>query len=97
VPRTVSREHDAATSSLNPFGLIDVGTRSAPALGNIDGDGDPDAFVGDLLARHGAVGGHPDADHDPTDTPTTTPTDTPTETALGAPRREPRWWGHAKS
>ena len=32
----------------NPFGLTDVGTRSAPTLADIDGDGDLDAFVGNL-------------------------------------------------
>ena len=36
-----------AASALNPFGLQQVDGRSRPALVDIDGDGDLDAFVGD--------------------------------------------------
>jgi hypothetical protein len=36
-----------AASALNPFGLQPVDGRSRPALVDIDGDGDLDAFVGD--------------------------------------------------
>ena len=35
-----------AAASTNPFGLADVGFVAAPALADIDGDGDLDAFVG---------------------------------------------------
>ncbi len=35
-----------ASSSLNPFGLANVGQRSSPELADIDGDGDLDAFIG---------------------------------------------------
>ncbi|MBD2388785.1 hypothetical protein [Cylindrospermum sp. FACHB-282] len=32
----------------NPFGLTDVGFYAAPTFADIDGDGDLDAFVGNL-------------------------------------------------
>ncbi|WP_240592737.1 FG-GAP repeat domain-containing protein, partial [Macromonas bipunctata] len=35
-----------AVASTNPFGLVDVGSVAKPALVDIDGDGDLDAFVG---------------------------------------------------
>ena len=35
-----------ALAKINPFGLKDVGTFATPTLGDIDGDGDLDAFVG---------------------------------------------------
>ena len=35
-----------AASSINPFGLTDVGSISAPVFADIDGDGDLDAFIG---------------------------------------------------
>jgi len=34
--------------STNPFGLADVGSNASPALADLDGDGDLDAFVGEL-------------------------------------------------
>jgi hypothetical protein len=34
------------TSTANPFNGFDVGNISVPALGDVDGDGDPDAVVG---------------------------------------------------
>jgi hypothetical protein len=37
---------------LNPFGLPDAGTRSAPALADLDGDGDLDLLVGELSGSH---------------------------------------------
>jgi hypothetical protein len=40
-----------AAAVTNPFGLIDVGANSAPALADIDGDGDLDAFVGERDGR----------------------------------------------
>jgi large repetitive protein len=36
----------------NPFGLSDVGTRSAPAFGDVDDDGDLDLLVGELSGSH---------------------------------------------
>ena len=36
-------------TAINPFGLKDVGTLSTPALGDIDNDGDLDAFVGEVF------------------------------------------------
>lgn len=36
-----------AASTTNPFGLVDVGTASTPALGDLDIDGDLDALVGE--------------------------------------------------
>ena len=37
------------TVTMNPFGLSYVGNRSAPSFADIDGDGDLDAFVGQVL------------------------------------------------
>ncbi|AFY45959.1 VCBS repeat-containing protein [Nostoc sp. PCC 7524] len=37
-----------ASPTTNPFGLTDVGYFAAPTLADIDGDGDLDAFVGNL-------------------------------------------------
>ena len=37
---------DFALSVTNPFGLMNVGERSAPAFADIDNDGDFDAFIG---------------------------------------------------
>lgn len=34
------------SSSASPFGLVDIGSNAAPALVDIDGDGDLDAFIG---------------------------------------------------
>jgi hypothetical protein len=34
------------TGGDNPFDGVDVGSRSAPALADLDGDGDLDAFIG---------------------------------------------------
>ena len=39
-----------AAPSTNPFGLADVGSQAAPAFADLDGDGDLDAFVGELRA-----------------------------------------------
>ncbi|SFE67839.1 FG-GAP-like repeat-containing protein [Nitrosomonas sp. Nm166] len=36
-------------TAINPFGLTDVGTLAAPALADIDNDGDLDAFVGEVF------------------------------------------------
>jgi hypothetical protein len=35
-----------ASPSINSFGLLDVGSRAAPAFADIDGDGYPDLFIG---------------------------------------------------
>ncbi len=35
-----------ASASTNPFGLADVGSDAAPAFADLDGDGAPDAYVG---------------------------------------------------
>jgi len=40
-----------AAPTTNPFGLTDVGLYAAPTLADIDGDGDLDAFVGELLGN----------------------------------------------
>ena len=40
-----------ATPVVNPFGLIDVVDNSRPALVDIDGDGDIDAFIGDVAGN----------------------------------------------
>ncbi len=40
-----------ATPSTNPFGLTDVGFASTPSFVDIDGDGDLDAFVGELFGN----------------------------------------------
>jgi hypothetical protein len=37
-----------AAPQTNPFGLVKVQDFSSPALGDIDGDGDLDAFIGDV-------------------------------------------------
>ena len=36
------------TSSLNPFQGVDVGSFSVPSFADLDGDGDLDAFSGEL-------------------------------------------------
>ncbi len=38
------------TGALNPLDNVDVGTQSVPALGDVDGDGDRDLFVGELFS-----------------------------------------------
>lgn len=40
-----------AAASTNPFGLIDVGDYAVPALVDIDGDGDFDAFIGEVAGN----------------------------------------------
>ena len=35
----------------NPFGLADVGNGSTPTFADIDGDGDPDAFIGEFFGN----------------------------------------------
>ena len=40
-----------APPEANPFGLADVGDRASPAFADLDGDGDLDAFVGNLDGR----------------------------------------------
>jgi cysteine-rich repeat protein len=40
-----------APSSANPFGLADVGSYSTPSFADLDGDGDLDAFIGELLGN----------------------------------------------
>jgi large repetitive protein len=35
----------------DPYGLSDVGDTSAPTFGDLDGDGDPDALVGDFSGK----------------------------------------------
>ena len=39
---------DFAPSENNPFGFTNVGNRNTPAFADLDGDGDQDAFVGNL-------------------------------------------------
>jgi hypothetical protein len=40
-----------APPSANPFGLVNVGLRAAPAFADIDGDGDLDAFAGEVYGN----------------------------------------------
>jgi hypothetical protein len=40
-----------AASSSNPFGLSDVGGYAAPEFADLDGDGDLDAFIGNLIGN----------------------------------------------
>ena len=40
-----------AASVLNPFGLADVGNSAAPALADLDGDGDLDALIGNYAGN----------------------------------------------
>ncbi|MBI3387639.1 MAG: VCBS repeat-containing protein, partial [Deltaproteobacteria bacterium] len=40
-----------AASSANPFGLADVGAFSSPTFADLDGDGDLDAFIGNLAGN----------------------------------------------
>ncbi len=40
-----------AAPQTNPFGLVDVGLESSPALADLDGDGDLDALIGDFYGN----------------------------------------------
>jgi hypothetical protein len=40
-----------AVSSLDPFGLADVGWEAAPTFADLDGDGDLDAFIGNYFGE----------------------------------------------
>jgi cysteine-rich repeat protein len=40
-----------AAASANPFGLADVGFSSSPSFADLDGDGDLDAFIGELYGN----------------------------------------------
>jgi hypothetical protein len=71
-----------AAGVANPFGLADVGGRSAPALADLDGDGDLDALVGEIAGRAFFFENAPAPP--PTTTTTTPVTTTTTTTTLTA-------------
>ncbi|MGF1939353.1 MAG: cadherin-like domain-containing protein [Nostoc sp. ChiQUE02] len=62
----------------NPFGLTSVGTISSPTLADIDGDGDVDAFVGNVSGNTVFF----ENDSAPTGSPTATLSNTAEDTAI---------------
>ena len=48
----VSAFYEGQLGASNPFNGVDVGTFSAPALVDIDNDGDFDAFIGESIGEH---------------------------------------------
>ena len=78
---------------INPFGLTNANESSAPSFADIDGDGDPDALVGNFLGEivfFENGGRRPPATLAPTPTATPEPTIVivtvlPTETATATP------------
>ena len=51
MPPTVNNDPNFIAPQTNPFGLTDFGNYAAPTFADIDGDGDFDAFVGNIYGN----------------------------------------------
>ncbi len=76
-----------AGSSINPFGLVDVGNFASPSFADINGDGDLDLFIGNQDGN--TVFFSAACPPPPTNTPTSTSTETPTSTGTVTPTEIP--------